>query len=469
MINVPPPICTLHGNLPELKLYPYQNEGVDFLLSRKCALLNFEMGLGKTATAIRALEKVREKGLPSVVVFCPAIARRNWENEFKKWLYDLSSYLRITVAETSHDIQKWEGFGVLITSYSLCEEVEAQMVKNKKPLNVLILDESHFLKSPTSLRAKVVLGKIAHRANRHIWALSGTPMPNHAGELWTMLYTFGVTSLTYPKFVQNFCNVKGGYVTPSGYETQIIYGTKMSSIPELSSMLNLIMLQKTLKDTGLELPPLRFGEIFCEKPPTIQLQESGIDALKLSEEERLAESIKDTDTLLLTAQSVSTLRRFTGLCKVPSIVSLVEEELKNHAYEKIVIFGIHNEPLRRIYESLSAFGSALITGATSNRDRAEIINTFNAFPKLRVLVANIQTAGTAINLTSSNQVLFAELSWVPGENVQALKRCHRIGSTQHESIYCRYATLPSSVDRRVTDVLSRKIKEISLTMGHAKT
>jgi SNF2 family DNA or RNA helicase len=73
-----------------------------------------------------------------------------------------------------------------------------------------------------------------------------------------------------------------------------------------------------------------------------------------------------------------------------------------------------------------------------------------------VLIGQLQAAGTAINLTAANQVLFAESSWVPAENLQAAKRCHRMG--QHRPVFVRISALDDSIDELIADTIQRKLE-----------
>ena len=171
------------------KLFPYQIEGRDWLLNRKFALLADEPGLGKTAQVITALDKLN---LQKILILCPAVARINWAREIKTWS-TYSGDVSIIDGRNQHI----DFGGIVISSYDLAD------CAPKGEWDLLVLDESHFLKSLETKRTRTVFasGGLAHHTKR-IWALSGTPAPNHAGELWVLLYTFGITPLKYEDFIQ---------------------------------------------------------------------------------------------------------------------------------------------------------------------------------------------------------------------------------------------------------------------------
>ena len=126
----------------------------------------------------------------------------------------------------------------------------------KYDFDLLVLDEVHYLKSKDAKRTRTILGKDGwiHRADR-TWALSGTPTPNHAAELWPLLVCFGVTKLSFQAFVREYCRF---IETTWGMR---IVGTRMEKVPELKKLLSKIMLRRTKKDVLPDLPPMLFGEV----------------------------------------------------------------------------------------------------------------------------------------------------------------------------------------------------------------
>jgi SWI/SNF-related matrix-associated actin-dependent regulator of chromatin subfamily A-like protein 1 len=98
-------------------------------------------------------------------------------------------------------------------------------------------------------------------------------------------------------------------------------------------------------------------------------------------------------------------------------------------------------------------------GETPPDKRERHIRCFQNKPKYRVIICNIQAAGTAITLTAAHQVAFAEVSWVPAENAQAAMRVHRIGQTHPVTV--RFFGLAGSSDEQVARVLRRKTRDLT--------
>lgn len=207
---------------------PYQLVGRDFLAARTRALLADQMRVGKTPQAIMAVDKICTHEA-RVLVLCPAIACHQWQEQWYEW--DSTRLPYILGKEPPRDEK------VLIASYN--RAMQHREALTRRMWHVLIVDEAHFAKNPTAQRTKLVYGKggIGWNSDR-IWALTGTPAPNHAGELWPMLRAFGAVKCSYEEFVRHFCyyNEREGH----------IFGNKPQHLAELRALLAPFTLRRTL-------------------------------------------------------------------------------------------------------------------------------------------------------------------------------------------------------------------------------
>lgn len=435
-----------------LELFPHQHEAIEWIRNRKVALLALDMGLGKTAVVIEAAKKINAA---SVLVICPAIATGNWENEFQKW-------------NATHIKRK-------IVSYNLASKLGTD------EYDLLIVDEAHYLKNFEAQRTKTVFGRngLVRRAHR-TWALSGTPAPNHPGELWPILFTFGATKYNFTKFVQRYCEVRT--VRFGGRSAEQISGTKKENISELKEMLSQVMHRKTQGEVLHQLPSINYetiivpqGAVDWEADPLWSRFAVPSDRSKelfaMLEKERdiLQHVLKNTagiddksKAITTLEQGLANLRKYIGLQKVDAVAELVDDELTNNLYPKIVIFAHHQAVIEKLGQKLKHHNVSYLYGKTPKDRRESNIEKFQRFSSYRVMICNIQTAATAINLTASNQVLFVEQDWVPANNAQAAKRCHRIGQTK--PVFVRFVALENSIDQQVTETLKRKARDLSLFM-----
>jgi len=442
-----------------IELYDYQKVGAAWLAGRTHALLADEMGLGKSAQVVRACEEIKAK---KVLVICPAAARVNWQREFKLF----SDREMVVVAKPSDPFTSDDS---LIVSYDLISKHP-----NLGVFDVVVADESHFIKGIATKRTQAILGTSGtiHRAT-HFWAISGTPAPNHVGELWPLLYTFGVTELSYSKFVARYCN---SYEWTHG---PVITGTRKGMEPEIREMLSRVMLRRKKEEVMKELPPIFYQTVVVEPGPVDLDTDMGFVSYVFPVDRRkeLHEKLTSEKILLETAvsktglggdglklleglaKSVSTLRRYTGLQKIQSVADVIESELEANAYEKIVLFGIHQAVIEGLRTRLSKFGAVTLYGKTPPGKRDENIDSFQKDPKTRVFIGNIQAAGTAITLTAAHHVAFVESEWVPAAMAQAAMRCHRIG--QDKPVTVRFFSLSNSIDEKITERLKRKTRELT--------
>src|SRR3990167_5316635 len=385
------------------ELFGYQREAVNWISGKQLALLAHEMGLGKSAIVITA---AMLGGSKSILVFCPASARFTWLREFQKFAHDGAfSGFKILLSGKDEPLHG----GVTICSYDLAD-------MEKYDFDLLVLDEVHYLKSKDAKRTRTILGKDGwiHRADR-TWALSGTPTPNHAAELWPLLVCFGVTKLSFQAFVREYCRF---IETTWGMR---IVGTRMEKVPELKKLLSKIMIRRTKKDVLPDLPPMLFGEVTV-LPGAIDVNAEILRKAD-KEQEMLKEILEQGGDIGMAleglARSVSTLRRITGLRKVKPVSVMIKEELEMGLYDKIIVFGIHKDVVQGLWKELYEFNPALIYGDTTAVNRQKEIDRFQNDPQCKVFIGNIQAAGTAITLTAASNVIFAEMDWVPGNNAQA--------------------------------------------------
>lgn len=470
--------------------YPYQELCTDWLAARLVAMAALDMGLGKTGISIRAADAI---GAVKILVVCPAVARTNWVREFALWQQQPRSVGAI------YDSRDRPRTDVVIVNYDKFSRGSADDLL-KQRWDVVILDEAHALKSSTAKRVKQIYGFLYGPADRsrqgglvtragRVWLLTATPVPNHAGELWTHLRALtperlptnsGGRPLTYNQFVERYCDVRD-----TNFGIQIL-GNKKARLPELKQLLDGFMLRLKKTEVLQELPPLRFTSLVLEPAedsadlrrlethPEIRELVTVLEAAcaKRELDERASRRLTrdEVETLLEKLANrpghIATLRRLTGMLKVAPALELLHDELADGALDKVVIFAVHRETIERLTVGLKEFGAVSLHGGTSTQDRQAAIDGFQSDPKIRVLVGQIQACGTAINLTAADNVVFAEASWVPADNAQAAARCHRIGTTR--PVLARFLALAGSVDELVADALARKARTASQILDEEK-
>ena len=405
-----------------MNLYDYQQTGKNFLKNRLRAGLFDDPGLGKSAQVCVA---VKDLQLKQIIIICPASAKAVWERELAQW----------GVCRDTVEIQSYEG----------AVKHAARLVTVKADL--VVLDEAHYLKSPKAKRTKAIYNNLVPTCER-VWVLTGTPMPNNPAELYTMfravfpdaIYMENGRAMNYWQFVNKYCTTQH-----NGFGIKITGGKNLG---ELRDRLTERTLRRKKEKVLKELPPMRH----------LPLPVSG-DLKHISEEdmELFNQALTGEDPLGNLARMggmAVTVRRLTGVSKVPGVVRWCKDNTEN--YKKVVIFAHHKEVIAALAKQLP--NTVTLSGDTSPAMRAQAVERFQNDPDVHYFIGQIQSAGTAITLTAAHVVLFAEFSWVPAENEQAANRIHRIG--QNESCLAYYAMISGSIDEKILKAVEHKRKTI---------
>lgn len=449
-------------------LREYQKIGALWLASKNCALLGDVPRLGKTAQAITACDLI---GARKVLVLCPAIARFQWESEFKKfstigrkWAVVLSSRERIGTAD-----------GV-ICSYDLAIRNSIATGLLSTRWDCVITDEGHYLNNRGSQRTRLVYGKLARKTAR-LWSLTGSPMRQSAADLWPFFRAAGLFTGDYWDFIEEFITTEQ---TPFGIN---ITGHKPERIPELRTLLDRVMLRRTLEDVLLQLPKFDVTTTVVEAAPVNARRWFPDVLLRRQTEESLLRDVateiqhlesyveltgQDSDMAadgLKGMQGVKTekSRKYVGLQKAPSVAKIVSEELQAEEYQKIVLFAWHRDVVECLRIELKDWHPETLYGGMRVFARENAIKKFQKDPRCKVIICNLTAAGVAIDLSVANHVGFVEASYVPEDNTQACMRVYKYG--QEKPVFARFFSLQHSVDDKIARILRRKTKALIEAFG----
>lgn len=437
-------------------LFKYQVEGANWLAGMKNAVLGDEMGIGKTCQAIAGADII---GAKNILVLCPGIARDGWDREFQRWQM---LGRQTCLIRKSSDKPKAQ---VTIASYTSIQSrpvLEAILSRN---WDLLICDEAHMLKNRNALTTQIVYGGqcdgtkgIASRASR-VWLLTGTLIPNGPHEVWTharALFPDAIRGLErYNAWVDRFCY----WVADERGEQRVLSAL---NIPEFVERMAPFIKRRLTQDVMPDLPPLRFGMVPVQPASVPRLPDQAQEAdivLRAAFAKLKPDPSMEEVQAVLNAQHmhISSLLKWTGIAKAPAVAELIKMDLAG-GMGKPVVFAKHVE----VFEILKkAFPQALcITGSVAQSKRQAIIdefqsNTLNTAPPL---LCNIDIGSTAITLTASCNVIFAETSWVAKDIIQAAKRCARIGQTR--PVLARVVSLKGSLDEVVINTFVRKYRSI---------
>jgi len=445
-----------------MELYDYQQYAVDLIAKRdRPTYLGDEMGLGKSAIAINVARRL--DGVSRMAVFAPAVGKLTWVREFRRWWPDMP----VTVLDSRDAIRKagrGPSNGAFIVPYSqlsldgkYLEDLDTWAMLD--PFDMSVLDEVHYLKNPAANRSKAVLKTLLPRLGFCL-PMSGTPMPNHAGELYSILravFPDVITKrdgkmMTQWEYENYFCDITQRWI--GGRQVRVIDGSK--NIDVLRTRLKPHMLRRLKKDVLKSLPDMRFDVYPVSAPnaPPWRTDWSG-----MSEDDFLAE---------MSDIHVMAMRHELGLAKVRGSIEAIDDMLQG-CRRKVVVFAHHQDVINKLMEGLADYNPVKIDGRVSTAQREVAITQFLDNPRCRVFVGNTLAAGTAITLVGPNcdvsDVFFVEPDFSPGNNVQAASRIHRIG--QKNAVQVWFLSAADTYDDRLLEILARKSADQQQLLGAA--
>ena len=416
-------------------LRPYQLEGLSWMQSLRelevGGILADDMGLGKTLQTLAHLLAEKQAGRmdrPSLAVM-PTSLIPNWMDEAERFTPDLK-VLALYGASRKRDFANLQDYDLILTTYALLpRDVELLALQ---PLHVLILDEAQYIKNPTS--------KAAHAARslnaRQRLCLSGTPLENHLGELWSLFHFLMPGWLGDSKHFN------------SNYRKAIEKEGNEERLQHLNARIKPFLLRRTKEQVATELPPKTEIVHWVELNDT---QRDVYETVRLAMDKKVRDEITRkgvarSQIIILEAllklrqvccdlrlvNSAPTTGKHGSSAKLHSLMEMFEELLSEG--RKILLFSQFTSMLALIEEELKQRGIAyaLLTGQT--RDRRTPVQDFQS-GKVPVFLISLKAGGTGLNLTAADTVIHYDPWWNPAAENQATDRAYRIGQDKPVFVY----------------------------------
>ena len=414
-------------------LRPYQREGVGWLqhLSELGlgGVLADDMGLGKTLQVISHLLMEKAAGrtqAPSLIVV-PTSLLFNWQREAEQFAPSLR-VLRLHGPRRHADYPRLGEQDLVLTTYSLVvrdiERLQAQ------PWHLLVLDEAQAVKNPRAQAARAVRTLPAHQR----LSLTGTPLENHLGELWSQF------DFVAPGLLGNAAAFKRVYRRP------IEDDADDSRLAALRERVAPFLLRRTKQAIASELPEKTEIPVYAELSGD---QRELYEQLRLGQEPRIREALARPDQPQSRVQILDALLKLREACCDPRLVRDAPQTAHRSAklerlltliddlrqYDRrILVFSQFTRMLDLIGAALEARGMtyARLTGAT--RDREGEVQRFQG-GEVPIFLISLKAGGTGLNLTAADSVIHYDPWWNPAVTRQATDRAHRIGQDQPVFVY----------------------------------
>ncbi len=443
-----PPISVPKTLRAELR--PYQRDGLAWLGFLRGhgfgGVLADDMGLGKTVQALAHIlveKRARRLDRPALVV-APRSALHNWRAEAERF----APSLRVAVYHgPGRAAVLDEKPQLVITTFALLQR-DAELTA--RPWHLVILDEAQVIKNPTTAVAMA-----ARRLDaRQRLGLTGTPMENHLGDLWS-LFAFVSPGLL------------GSKKTFDAVYRRPIEGGNDARLAALSARVAPFMLRRTKAEVLADLPPKTEQVLSI---PMERAQRDLYESVRLAMEKRVRDALVDRGLARSQVVVLDALLKLRQACCHPQLVKVEAAKKKTAQSAKTdrlldmlselteqgrrtLVFSQFTSMLDLLRPLLDARGIRHLSITGRTRKRQEVVEAFQA-DACDVLLISLKAGGTALNLTAADTVIHYDPWWNPAVEAQATDRAHRMGQTRPVTVV--KMVCEGSVEERVLQLQARK-------------
>ncbi len=443
------PPASLHASLR-----PYQVEGFRWLRSLARhglgGILADDMGLGKTlqtlAHLLAEVESGAADGRPSLIV-CPTSVLHNWKDEALKFTPSLSVHIHYGSARAA-SLERSGNPDLIITSYPL-------LVRDSEALaamefHLVVLDEAQFIKNPRTQAASCA-GRLQSRLRL---CLTGTPMENHLGELWSILH------FLMPGYLGGWEDFTRIFRTPIEKQQD---GRRRE---QLAKRIAPVFLRRTKQAVLTDLPP-RIDLIHRIALPAAQadLYESVRAAMDVRVREEIDKRgvershIAILDALLKLRQvcchpallKLESARKVTASAKLDFFLGLVPELIEEG--RRILVFSQFVEMLAIISKGLEKLKIPHLMLTGQSKDRPSLVAQFQN-GDVPIFLISLKAGGTGLNLTAADTVIHYDPWWNPAVEAQATDRAHRFG--QQHTVFVHKLICEGTIEEKILALQQRK-------------
>lgn len=441
------------------ELRPYQKEGLGWLRFLRDfgfgGCLADDMGLGKTVVVLSMLAGRKGKG-PSLVV-APRSLMFNWAEEAKRFAPNLR-VLDHSPAGRTRATEACEGYDLILTTYGTLRR-DAGYLKDVQ-FDYVVLDESQAIKNASTASAKACkLLKANHRL-----ALSGTPIENHLGELWSLLDFLNPGMLGTATAFRHWA---GG--------TSVV---DIEARETLAQAIRPFVLRRTKRQVAKDLPERTEQTIWCELDTH---QRKLYDELRDHYRASLLERVKREGINKAKIQILEALLRLRQAACHPGLIdpkragdpsSKFEalfadlDELMEEGH-KVLVFSQFTSLLALVKKELDSRKVAYEYLDGKTKDRQARVDRFQSDPTLKLFLISLKAGGVGLNLTAADYVFLLDPWWNPAAEAQAVDRAHRIG--QIRNVFAYRLIAKDTVEEKVLELQQSKrdLAEAIITADNA--
>lgn len=443
-----------------LQLKPYQAEDVAFLSTKDAACCFNQQRTGKTPTILSVL---KQKGTKKNLIVCPASIIYQWKEEYEKWMQKPCVAVSGTLSQKKKLLSKWSS-GLVISYDSLKTTKRSDGLIDpilKHNPNSVILDEAHRIKNPKSANFKSIK-RLTNVPTRY--ALTGTPSPNKAEEIWSILHFIDKTQWSsYWNFAKEYFKV---IRVPYGNQHLEIGNFKPGKERQLQEYLNTIATNRKRKDVMKWLPEKDYTRI---KLPLTSLQAKYLNELEMYFETEH----------VITQGILDRLIRYRQICLDPGLLNLkgtspktdwIIQYLKDYPEKPIIIFSKFTTYLNFLTDDLikNKIDFGIITGATMIHARHELVQEFQK-GEFNLLLLNIDAGKEGLTLDHAEVTIFTDKYPPIGDIEQAEDRFVSTSKDKADKPHTIIELcMKDTYDEQLYDLLEQRKSETDVINGFKK-
>lgn len=405
----------LDTGLLKATLRKYQVFGSKFALTQNRVILGDEMGLGKTMQALGALTQRANDGATRFLVVCPASVIVNWQREIATRSELKSIKMHGDEGKSGFALWRKEG-GIGLTTFDTLKSFEINDDEIAAlEVDTVVVDEAHYVKNPEAGRT-LTLVRWLDRAPRVLF-MTGTPLENR---------------------VEEFVNLVE--LLDRDFAGRLNKASLAAGVEAFRKHVAPIYLRRNTEEVLKELPDLIEVEEFCEwKGADYGFYEDSVAAGNL---------------MGMRKAGMKPIIEGANPDKVERMLELVDEAFASG--KKVLVFSYFLDALKVVVDALGDKAIGPITGAVTSARRQELVDAFTNSKEPKVLVGQIQAAGTGLNIQAASVVILCEPQIKPSLEVQAIARAHRMG--QVNTVQVHRLIIPDGIDEKMMAMLSWKQK-----------
>ncbi len=439
-------------------LRPYQVRGYSWLSFLRQwglgACLADDMGLGKTVQTLALLQRDWENGprKPTLLV-CPMSVVGNWKKEAERFTPELPVLVHHGLKRTrgSAFAKEAKKQALVLTSYSLLHRDLALF--QKVAWSGAILDEAQNIKNPQTKQAQAARALTAE----HRIALTGTPVENHVGDLWS------IWQFLEPGFLGSQADFRRRFFVP----IQVQHDAEAAAALKRLTGPFLLRRLKTDKAIIADLPDKLEMKVFCN----LTREQTSLYAAVVEELDR---TIKGSEGIQRKGLILGTLSKLKQVCNHPAhflgdnsaipgrsgklarLTEMLEEVLQ--AGDRALVFTQFTEMgeiLRKHLQETFGREVLFLHGGVSRAQRDRMVGRFQAGGEgPQIFLLSLKAGGTGLNLTAANHVFHFDRWWNPAVEDQATDRAFRIGQARNVQVH-KFLCV-GTLEEKIDEMIERK-------------